>query len=82
MIFEEPGKYFPIASMKRARHAYRSFYIKHSGVMTNEHFRIMHDAIIAGDPKLRTLRSLYTTVYTEYANLSSKSPPRKGGEAK
>jgi hypothetical protein len=82
MIFEEPGKYFPIASMRRAFSAYRAFYIRHSGVMTNEHFRIMHDAIVAGDPKLRSLRALYTTVYTEYGTESRKSSPREGGETK
>ena len=64
--------------MKKVHQAYRAFYIRNSAVMTNEHFRIMHDAIIAGDPKLRSLRALYTTVYKEYADLSRATSPQKG----
>ena len=28
----------------------------------------MHDALIAGDPKLRSLRALYTAVFGSYAD--------------
>ena len=78
MLFAEADKYFGIASMKKVHTAYRAFYIRNSAVMTNEHFRIMHDAIIAGDPKLRSLRALYTTVYKEYADYSRATSPQKG----
>ena len=50
--------------------------------MTNDHFRMMHDAILAGDPKLRSLRALYTSVYKDYADFSRETSPQKGGEAK
>jgi len=66
--------------MKKIHTAYRAFYIRNSAVMTNDHFRVMHDAIIAGDPKLRSLRALYTTVYKGYADFSRATSPRKGGE--
>ena len=57
-----------------------TFYIRNSSVMTNDNFRAMHDAIIAGDPKLRSLRALYTTVYKQYADFSRETSPQKGGE--
>ena len=80
MLFTEAEKYFGIASMKHVLTAYRAFYVRNSGVMTQEHFRLMHDAILAGDPKLRSLRALYTTVYKEYADVSRADSARKGGE--
>ena len=82
MLFTESDKYFSIASMKKVHAAYRTFYIRNSSVMTNDNFRAMHDAIIAGDPKLRSLRALYTTVYKQYADFSRETSPRKGGEKK
>jgi predicted phosphoadenosine phosphosulfate sulfurtransferase len=80
MLFTEADKYFSIASMKKVHAAYRTFYIRNSSVMTNDNFRAMHDAIIAGDPKLRSLRALYTTVYKQYADFSRETSPQKGGE--
>ena len=82
MLFTEADKYFSITSMKKVHAAYRTFYIRNSSVMTNDNFRAMHDAIIAGDPKLRSLRALYTTVYKQYADFSRETSPRKGGEKK
>lgn len=78
MIFTESGKYFGIPGMEKVHKAYRAFYIRNSAVMTNDHFRVMHDAIIAGDPKLRSLRALYTTVYKGYADFSRETSPQKG----
>ena len=80
MLFTEADKYFSIASMKKVHAAYRTFYIRNSSVMTNDNFRAMHDAIIAGDPKLRSLRALYTTVYKQYADFSRETSPQEGGE--
>lgn len=77
ILFEEPGKHFTNSSTRKTYSAYRTFYIKNSAVMTNENFRVMHDAILAGDPKLRSLRALYTTVYKEYADFSRETSPQK-----
>ena len=82
ILFTEAEKYFSIPSTRKTWHAYRNFFIKNSAVMNNEHFRMMHDAILAGDPKLRSLRALYTSVYKDYADFSRNTSPQKGGEAK
>ena len=81
MLFEENAKYFAIPSTRKVWSAYRTFYIKNSAVMTNDNFRVMHDAMLAGDPKLRSLRALYTTVYKQYADFSRETSPQKGGES-
>lgn len=80
ILFTEPDKYFTNPSTRKTWSAYRTFYIKNSSVMTNENFRAMHDAILSGDPKLRSLRALYTSVYKEYADFSRETSPQKGGE--
>ena len=82
ILFTEAEKYFTIPSTRKTWNAYRAFFIKNSAVMTNDHFRMMHDAILAGDPKLRSLRALYTSVYKDYADFSRETSPQKGGEAK
>ncbi len=82
ILFTEAEKYFSIPSTRKTWNAYRTFFIKNSAVMTNDHFRMMHDAILAGDPKLRSLRALYTSVYKDYADFSRETSPQKGGEAK
>jgi len=82
ILFTEADKYFSIPSTRKTWHAYRGFFIKNCAVMTNDHFRMMHDAILAGDPKLRSLRALYTSVYKDYADFSRETSPQKGGEAK
>lgn len=78
ILFQEPEKYFSNAGTRRTWKMYRTFYIKNSGVMTNDDFQRMHDAMLAGDPKLRSLRALYTSVYSKYADYSRATSPQKG----
>ena len=46
-------------------------------MMTLKSMRTMHDALVAGDPKLRSLRALFTTVYTDYANYNRADIARR-----
>ena len=75
ILFVEPEKYFTNDSTKKTWREYRKFYIKNCQAMSNDNFRRMHDAMLAGDPKLRSLRALYTTVYSEYADYCRDSTP-------
>ena len=34
--------------------------------MTQRHFKKMYEALMAGDPKKRTLRAIYTDIFTDY----------------
>ena len=36
-----------------------------------------HDALVAGDPKLRSLRALFIAVYTDYANYNRADLARR-----
>lgn len=68
MLIKHPEKYFANPGSYRVAMQYRRFFIKSASMMTPKSMRTMHDALVAGDPKLRSLRALFTTVYTDYAN--------------
>lgn len=78
VIFDEPKEHFP-PSAENVWRTYRSFYIKFDGMMQMHHYKRMYEAIIAGDPKLRTLRALYTVVSGDYVDDARTSG--KGGES-
>ena len=40
-------------------------------------FKQMYEALNAGDPKLRTLRAMYITVYSAYAKYAGESAARR-----
>ena len=56
---------------------YRRFFIKSANMMTPKSMRTMHDALVAGDPKLRSLRALFIAVYTDYANYNRADLARR-----
>lgn len=78
MLIKEPGKYFTNPSTQHTAEEYRKFFIRNSMVMEQGHFRRMHDALIAGDPKLRSLRALYSQVFGDYADYSRETSAVKG----
>ena len=78
MLIKEPEKYFTNPSTKHTAEKYRNFYVRNSVFMEPEHFRRMHDALVAGDPKLRSLRALYSTVFGDYADYSRETSSIKG----
>lgn len=78
MLFREPEKYFTNPGTQRTAAEYRKFFVKNSIFMEKAHFRRMHDALIAGDPKLRSLRALYSQVFGDYADYSRSTSAIKG----
>mgnify|MGYP002627210798 CR=1 FL=1 len=68
MLIINPGKYFTNPSTQRTAAEYRKFLIANGTFMQPWHFQRMHDALIAGDPKLRTLRAMYTNVFGDYTS--------------
>lgn len=77
MLFVEPSKYFTNKGTRKVAETYRKFYIKNSSVMRPRDFKQMYEALIAGDPKLRSIRALYISVYTAYANTSRADSARR-----
>ena len=77
MLLKHPEKYFTNPGTYRVAMQYRRFFIKSANMMTPKSMRTMHDALVAGDPKLRSLRALFTTVYTDYANYNRADIARR-----
>ena len=78
-MFADMPRYFNTPhKMKIARH-YRAFFIKISLFATEQDYRNMYEALIRGDPKMRSFRALYQTVYTRYIN-AAKAERRKAVE--
>lgn len=80
MLIRHPSRYFTNRSTQYTATHYRKFLINNGTFMKPYHFQKMHDALIAGDPKLRTLRALYTSVFSDYVSDNHPSD-RKGGDA-
>lgn len=78
MLIKEPEKYFTNPSTQHTAAEYRKFFIRNSVFMEDGHFRRMHDALIAGDPKLRSLRALYSQVFGDYADYARDTSAIKG----
>lgn len=68
MLFVEFDQRFTNAGTQRVAREYKRFFVKYSDVMKEPQFKKMHDALVAGDPKLRSLRALYTAVFGAYVD--------------
>ena len=68
MLFTEFNQRFTNPGTQRVGVSYKKFFIKFSDIMQDSDLKKMHDALIAGDPKLRSLRALYTSVFGTYAD--------------
>ncbi len=80
MLFEEADELFTNNTTRHVAQQYRRCYTKIDGIARPRDYRQMHDALVAGDPKLRTLRAIYQNVYGAYAEYAKKFR-QKGGEA-
>jgi predicted phosphoadenosine phosphosulfate sulfurtransferase len=76
MLYAEPDKHFTTHSSQRVAEQYRRQLIRYDGMAQPKHYRKIYDALIAGDPKLRTLRAINTDIavcYAEYAKQFRKA---------
>lgn len=72
LLFEEPDKHFTNPKTRKVADAYRKLYIKAYSVMTVRHFKKMYEALTAGDPKLRSMRALYTDIFGDYLKATQR----------
>ena len=72
MLFDEFDKHFTNPTTRKVADAYKKCYTKVAGIARPRDYKQMHDALVAGDPKLRTLRAVYHNVYEAYANYAKQ----------
>lgn len=79
MLFENPDKYFTTELTRKVADQYRKLIIKMDGMARERDYRKIYDALVAGDPKLRTLRAIIVDIASSYAEYAKQF--RKGGES-
>ena len=80
MLFENPDKYFTTNLTRRVAAEYRKFIIRNDGMARSKDFKKIYDALVAGDPKLRTLRSLTIDVASAYAEYAKQFRAKESGD--
>lgn len=63
--FNNADKIFAPHARQVAEH-YRRLFLKIGGIADNDDYKKMYEALMAGDPKLRSFRALYQIIYTKY----------------
>lgn len=72
ILFVHTDRYTIAPDTKKKLGSWRSLYIKTSGIATQKHYKRIYEGILYGDPKSRTLRNMWTEIYSDYNT--------KGGE--
>ncbi len=78
MLWEEPDRYFTTKVTREVAKRYRKAIVKMDGMIRDRDYRMMYDALVAGDPKIRSLRAIIMNVHSSYADYAKTF--RKGGE--
>ena len=76
-VFNNMDKIFTTPHTRHVAERYRILFLKASSVADNEDYRKIYEGLMAGDPKLRTQRSLYQQILTKYiekAKAEDKKP--------
>ena len=81
MLFEDFDKHFTNPTTRRVAAQYKRLYVKTDGMARPRDYRKMHDALIAGDPKMRSLRAIFQDIFGAYAEYA-KQFRVQGGETK
>lgn len=79
MLFIRPADFFGTPHKKEVAKQYRKLFIRMDGMARPRDYRKMYEGLMAGDPKLRTLRAIYQDISCAYAEYAKRF--RKGGEA-
>ena len=66
ILFLNPDKYTIASDTKKNLKAWRNLFTKTYGVATEKHYKKMYEGLLYGDPKMRILRILWTTIFTDY----------------
>ncbi len=78
ILFVRQKEIFNTASKANVAAQYRKLFIRLDGMARPRDYRKMYEGLMAGDPKLRTLRAIYQDISCSYADYAKRF--RKGGE--
>ena len=66
ILFLHPERYTIAADTKTHLANWRGMFVKTYGIAGQEHYRTMYEGLIYGDPKNRVLRTLWTSIFTDF----------------
>ena len=66
LLFLNTDKYTIASDTKKNLKAWRNLFTKTYGVATEKHYKKMYEGLLYGDPKMRVLRILWTSIFTDY----------------
>ena len=78
-LFANMDKVFDTPHKKYIACQYRKLFLKVSLIATNDELKDFYEALMAGDPKMRTLRALYVKIFGRYMG-ESKEAQGLGGK--
>ena len=71
-MFGNAEQFFDTPHKRHIAGEYRKFFLRVCAFATNEDYRAIYEGLSGGDPKLRTLRSLFYKVYGGYLNTAKR----------
>lgn len=69
-LFSDLPRYFNTPNKLRVAKQYKGLFLRVSVFATDKDYRRMYEALQKGDPKLRSYRAIYQTIFGEYAERS------------
>ena len=66
-MFADMPRYFSTPNKLRVAKQYKGLFLRISIFATDKDYRRMYEALQKGDPKLRTYRAIYQTIFADYA---------------
>lgn len=80
-MFNNFDKYFNTPHKRKIAKSYKHFFVQVSAIATQKDCKDIYEGLMSGDPKSRTLRSLYNRVYGRYIE-QAKKDRANGGNVK
>lgn len=80
-VFKNFDTYFQTKHKRKVASAYRNFYLSTAALLNDQQAKSLYESLMAGDPKLRSLRALYQNVYSKYVESAKeelKARPNDG----
>lgn len=71
-LFSDMDNNFNTKHKRYIADRYRNFFIAISAFADNKDYKIVYECLVSGDPKLRSLRSLYQRIYGKYITKAKK----------
>lgn len=77
ILFENTDKYAINHDTKEQLYSWRRLFIECDGVAKEKHYKKIYESLLAGDPKRRSLRTIYGNIYMDFAKELEKYDERK-----